>query len=728
MSKWTFFSLSNKIFVPTLALCITGITSCTSDSQMKNAYQWPEGITAPIAEKKEHIRTIHGDTVVDPYYWMIDYFKEGPDSSKVIEYLTAENQYLEQMMSGSKDFRERLFNEMKARIQEKDESVPVFENGYYYYSRTEEGKQYFKYCRKKGSLDAPEEVLLDVDAMAEKHAYFQLGGVSISPDNKWMVYGVDTVSRRQYTLYIKNLETGELSPEIITNTSGDAVWANDNKTIFYTFQNIKTLLTEKIKRHAVGTDTKNDVTVYHEKDNSNYIGVDKSRSGEYIMIISQATMSSETRYIKADQPLDEFKVFQPRIKNVLYSVEPQEDRFLILTNDNAQNFKLMECPLTQTTKEHWKEVIGHREDVLLSDVGGFKDFIVISERKNGLVQIKFIDKKTQQAHYLDFEQPAYRAGLGSNPEYNTATIRYGFSSLITPNSVYDYHVQAKTKELKKQQVVLGGYDANQYEAERLYITARDGALVPVSVVYKKGIKKDGKAPLLLYAYGSYGYSMDAAFSSNRLSLLDRGFIYAIAHIRGGEEMGRHWYENGKLFAKQNTFNDFVDCADALVKQKYTSPEHLYANGGSAGGLLMGAVANMRPELFNGIIADVPFVDVVNTMLDETIPLTTNEYDEWGNPNNKDAYEYMKSYSPYENIEAKAYPNMLVTTGLHDSQVQYFEPAKWVAKLRATKTNDSLLLLHTNMEFGHGGASGRFDYLKDVALMYGFIFSLENITE
>lgn len=728
MNTTDFKKNSRKALLPCILIVLAGVSSCQKKQEMKKEYQWPQGIQPPVAVKKEHLRTIHGDTVADPYYWMIDYFKEGPDSKEVIDYLTAENAYLDTMMSGNKQFRENLFNELKGRIQEKDESVPIFKNGYYYYTRTDEGKEYYKYCRKKGSLDAPEELLLDVDAMAEGYAYYHIGSFAVSPDNKLLLFGIDTLSRRQYDLVVKNLETGEMLPDKIPNTSGYGVWAKDNKTFFYTSQNVKTLLTEKIRRHQLGTPAEKDVTVYHEKDNSNYIGVEKSRSGEYIMIISQATMSSEYRYIKADNPAGEFILFQPRIKDVLYSIEPQEDRFLILTNDNAQNFKLMESPLDKTGKENWKEVIPHREDVLLSDIDGFKDFIVLSERKNGLVQIRFIDKKSGADHYLNFGEPAYRAGLGTNLEYDTKTIRYSFSSLVTPNSVYDYTVASQEKTLMKQQPVLGGYNPEEYISERIYIKARDGVSIPVSVVYKKGFKKDGKSPLLLNAYGSYGYSLDPAFSSNRLSLLNRGFAFAIAHIRGGEEMGRDWYEKGKLMHKKNTFNDFVDCAEELVNLKFTSPEHLYANGGSAGGLLMGAIANMRPDLFKGIIADVPFVDVVNTMLDVTIPLTTNEYDEWGNPNNKDAYEYIKSYSPYENIEEKEYPNMLVTTGLHDSQVQYFEPAKWVAKLRATKKGDTLLFLHTNMEFGHGGASGRFDYLKDIALMYAFIFSLEGITE
>jgi oligopeptidase B len=684
---------------------------------------------APVADKKEHWRDIHGDKVLDNYYWMYDFFGKGPDSTNVVNYLTAENTYLDEVMSSTKTFQENLFTEMKARIKEKDESVPVFKNGYFYYTRTEDGRQYYKYCRKKGSLDAPEEVLLDVDKLAEGHSYYSATGFSISEDNKLLAYGVDLVSRRQYAIYIKNLETGELLKDVIENTEGDPCWANDNKTIFYTAKNPVTLLSEKIQRHTLGTDAATDVLVYEEKDKSNYIGVGKSKNNKYIFIVSQATMSSEYRMIDAAKPNDSFKVFQPRMKDVLYNVITLSDKFLIRTNkDDAKNFKLMECPLEKTEVSGWKEVIPVRNDVLLQSVQEFGDFIVINERKDGLVKLRIRSLKDNSEHFIDFGEPAYSANFGANPEYNSTTLRYNYTSLTTPSSTYDYDMVSKVKTLKKQQEVLGGYNSADYTTERLYATANDGTRVPISLVYKNGFKKDGNAPLLLYGYGSYGASMDASFNSTRLSLLDRGFVYAIAHIRGGQEMGRQWYEDGKLMKKINTFNDFIDCGKFLVSEKYTSNKHLYAMGGSAGGLLMGAVINMAPEMWNGIVAQVPFVDVVNTMLDESIPLTTNEFDEWGNPKDKDAYFYMKSYSPYENIEKKNYPNMLVTTGLHDSQVQYFEPAKWVAKLREMKTDKNLLLFKTNMEYGHGGASGRFDYLKDVALNYAFLFKLEGITK
>ncbi len=685
--------------------------------------------TAPVAAKKEHVRNIHGDKVIDNYYWMYDFFGKGPDSTKVVDYLKAENSYLDQVMAGTKQFQADLFTEMKSRIKEKDESVPVFKNGYFYYSRTEDGKQYYKYCRKKGNLNAPEEILLDADKMAEGHAYFAATGFSVSEDNRYLAFGQDLVSRRQYTIHIKDLQTGQMLPDAIENTEGSAVWANDNKTIFYTAKNPVTLLSEKIMRHAMGTDPKKDALVYEEKDKSNYIGIDKSKNDKFIFIVSQATMSSEWRMIDASKANSAFTVFSPRMKDVLYTVVPLADRFLILTNkDDAKNFKLMECPLGTTSATAWKEVIPVRKDVLLQSVEEFRDFIVLNERKDGLVKLRVRSLKDKSEHYIDFGEPAYSANFGANPEYNSVSLRYNYTSLTTPSSTYDYDMSTKVKTLKKQQEVLGGYDPKDYVTERLYATAKDGTKVPISIVYKKGFKKDGNAPLLLYGYGSYGASMDATFGSTRLTLLNRGFAFAIAHIRGGQEMGRLWYENGKLMKKINTFTDFIDCGEFLVREKYTSKQHLYAHGGSAGGLLMGAVVNMAPDLWHGVIAQVPFVDVVNTMLDESIPLTTNEFDEWGNPKNKDAYFYMKSYSPYENVQKKNYPNILVTTGLHDSQVQYFEPAKWVAKLRDMKTDQNMLLLHVNMEFGHGGASGRFDYLKDMALNWAFLFTLEGIAK
>lgn len=690
-------------------------------------YKWPSA-KPPVAPIVPHIRNIHGDAVTDNYYWMNDYFKKGPDSTKVVKYLEAENQYLDTMMSSTKPFQQQLFTEMKNRIKEKDESLPSFKNGYFYYTRTENGKQYYKYCRKKGTLTAPEEVLLDVDEMAKGHPYYAVAGFNISEDNKLMAFGVDTVSRRQYIIYIKNLETGLIYKDQIHHTGGSSVWANDNKTLFYTANNPETLLSEKIKRHELHTPETQDAVVYNEQDHSNYIGVSKSKSGKYIFIISAGTLSSETRFINASNPQSVFKTFQPRMKEVLYDVSALDDKFLIVTNWNAKNFRLMECSINQTESTYWKEVIPNRKDVLLSGVEEFKNFVVISERKNGLEQLRVRNLKTGQESYLGFSEPSYTAFATSNPEYNTATLRYSYTSLTTPPSTYDYNMVSKQKKLMKQQEVVGGYQPTDYVSERLYATATDGTKIPVSIIYKKGFKKDGKAPLLLYAYGSYGISTEAAFNNTRLSLLNRGFAYAIANIRGGQEMGREWYENGKMMHKKNTFTDFIDCGKFLVQQGFTSKEHLYAQGGSAGGLLMGAVVNLAPDLWHGIIAQVPFVDVINTMLDESIPLTTNEFDEWGNPKNKDAYTYMKSYSPYENVVAKAYPNMLVTTGLHDSQVQYFEPAKWVAKLRAVKTDKNVLLLHTNMAYGHGGASGRFDYLNDVALNYAFLFALEGIAK
>ncbi len=710
-----------------LAAVATFAASCSNNPNMhKEIYKWP-GVKPPVAEIKPKDVGMFGDKRIDDYYWMGDYFFKGPDSTKVVDYLKAENAYTDTMMSGTKQFQDKLFKEMKGRIKEKDESVPSFDNGYYYYTRTVEGTEYYLVCRKKGSLDAKEEVMLDVNKMAAGHAYFSVAGASVSPDNKLLVYGVDTVSRRQYTLHIKNLETGETYSDHIANTEGYGVWANDNKTIYYVDKNPVTLLSEKIMKHVLGA-TMPDVLVYEEKDKSNYIGVAKTKSDQYLLIQSSATQSSEVRYANANDAEPVFKVFQPRMKDVLYSVDHQGSRFLVTTNKDAQNFRLMEAPLDRTGMDSWKELVPNRADVLLEDVECFKDFLVLTERKNGLNQLRIMDLAHNKEHYLDFGEPAYAAHASANPDYNSRKLRYGYTSLTTPSSVFDYDMSSRAKTLLKEQEVIGGYDKTNYVTERLWAKAKDGSKIPISLVYKKGFKKDGQQPLLLYAYGSYGASMDASFSSARLTLLDRGFCYAVAHIRGGEEMGRQWYEDGKLMKKKNTFTDFIDCAEFLIAEKFTGKEHLYINGGSAGGLLMGVVVNMRPDLWRGVVADVPFVDVVTTMLDESIPLTTNEFDEWGNPKEKDAYDYMKSYSPLDNVTPRNYPNLLVTTGLHDSQVQYFEPAKWVAKLRVNNTGKNVIMLKTNMDFGHGGASGRFDYLKDVALRYAFYFALEGITE
>ena len=720
-------------FLPAIIIAASVISSCNNDNSKetamtKTAFKWPDSMAAPVAEKKARELVAHGDTRIDNYYWMNDYFKNGPDSTKVVDYLKAENAYFDTMMSGTKTFQENLYSEMKGRIKEKDESVPVFKNGYFYYSRVVEGKDYFVYCRKKENLQAPEEILLDVNAMAEGHNYFSATGFEVSMDNKLLAYGVDMLSRRQYKIFVKNLVTGETYKDVILNTEGDPVWANDNQTIFYTAKNPVTLLSEKIKRHKLGTTTTADKTVYEEKDQSNYIGVGKTKSDKFILITSQATLSSEVRWIDANKPEAAFIVFQPRMKEVLYSVDHAVDKFYIRTNLQAKNFKIMTSAENKTDSSAWKELIPHNEKVLIQGFDLFKDFMAISERKDGLTQIHILNTKDSSSHYLAFDEATYSANISNSPDYNTDVMRFNYTSLTTPNSVYDYNMRTTEKKLMKRQEVVGSFKSEDYETERLMATAKDGTKIPISIVYKKGYKKDGNAPLLLYGYGSYGASMEASFSSVRLSLLDRGFAFAIAHIRGGQEMGRYWYEDGKMMKKINTFTDFIDCADYLLANKYSSKEHLYANGGSAGGLLMGAVVNMKPEIWHGVISAVPFVDVLTTMSDPTIPLTTNEYDEWGNPADKESYFNMKSYSPYDNVRNQAYPNMLITTGLHDSQVQYFEPAKWVAKLRDMKTDKNVLLMYTNMEAGHGGASGRFKVLKDRAREYAFLFALEGITK
>jgi len=694
-----------------------GLFACKENK--KNMSAEIKTIKPPVAEQIDTTMSIHGDTRVDKYYWMND-----RNDPKVISYLTAENNYLDTIMGPHKELRKKLYEEMRGRIMETDASVPYLKNGYYYYSRYETGKEYPIYCRKKGSLEASEEIILNVNVLATDHQYYQVGALSVSPDAQWLAYGVDTVSRRQYTIYIKNLQTGEVLADAIPETSGSAAWASDNKTFFYTVKNPVTLREERVMRHVTGTDVQTDKEIFNEKDETFYVEVQRSKSGKFIMIESSSTVSTEYRILDASKPDGAFRVFEPRKRDHLYEIDHQDDKFYVVTNWDAVNFRLMECGLEKTARENWKEVIAHRADVLLQGIELFRHHMVLSERKNGLTQLRVINSQTKEDHYLQFEEPAYVASISINPEFDTKTLRYSYTSMQTPVSTYDYDMDTKKTELRKRQEVLGGYDPKNYVTERLYVTARDGVKVPVSLVYKKGFEKNGKMPLLLYGYGSYGYSIEPGFNSNRLSLLDRGFAYAIAHIRGGEEMGRQWYEDGKLFKKMNTFNDFIDCAEYLVKAHYTDSSHLYAMGGSAGGLLMGAIVNMRPGLWNGVIAAVPFVDVITTMLDESIPLTTGEFDEWGNPKKKDYYDYMKAYSPYDNVKAQAYPNMLVTTGLHDSQVQYWEPAKWVAKLRELKTDNHMLLMHTNMEAGHGGASGRFKSLEDVALQYAFLLDLE----
>ena len=677
----------------------------------------------PIAKIIPHQLEKHGHIRTDNYYWLND--RENPE---VIDYLNKENEYYQKSTEHTKAFQKDLFEEMKARIKEDDESYPYFYNGYYYITRFEKGKDYPIYSRKKESLTSAEEIMFDCNEMAKDFTYFNLNGISISEDNKWVSFGIDTVSRRQYTIQIKNLETNEILPLKIENTSGGATWASDNKTIFYTRKDEVTLRSDKIFKHKLGSNPADDVVVYFEKDDTFNVTVYKSKSKKYLIITSESTLTSEYQILLSSTPDSKFKVFQKRTRELEYSISHYEDSFYIVTNkDDATNFKLMKTPEDKTSKENWVDLIPHREEVLLEGIDIFKDYLVVSERFDGLNKIRIMPWNRGEEYYLPFEIETYTAYTTTNIDFDTEILRYGYQSMATPSSIIDFNMRTKEKTVLKEQEVLGGkFDKNNYIEERIWATATDGTKVPISMVYRKGIKLNGKNPFLLYAYGSYGMTMDPYFSTTRLSLLDRGFIYAIAHVRGGEDLGRNWYEDGKLLKKKNTFTDFIDCSKFVIEQKYTSPEHLYAEGGSAGGLLMGAIINMNPELYNGVIAQVPFVDVVTTMLDETIPLTTGEYDEWGNPNKKKYYNYMLSYSPYDNVEKKEYPNMYISTGLHDSQVQYWEPAKWVAKLRVYKTNDKQLYLDTNMEAGHGGASGRFEALKEVAKEFTFLLDLEKI--
>jgi|TARA_R110002020_G_scaffold4110_4_gene18409 oligopeptidase B len=713
MKKLTYMSLACLIFA----------ASCNEKETSDSTKQMD--ITPPKADKIAKNLEMHGDVRDDSYYWLND-----RENAEVIDYLERENDYYDKMTAHTDGFKDDLFEEMKSRIKEDDASVPYFYNGYYYITRYETGQDYPIYSRKKGSLDAEEEILFNVNDMAKGHSYFNMNGLNVSPDNKWVAFGVDTVSRRKYTIHIKNLETNEILKETIPLTTGGSTWANDSKTLFYTKKDEQTLRSNQIFRHIKGTPAASDKLIFTEEDETFGTYIYKTKSEKYLVIGSYSTLTSEFQILDANKPNGDFKVFQPRTRGLEYSISHFGDQFYIVTNlNNATNFKLMKTSESNTNMEDWVEVIPHRDDVYLEDIDIFKEYLVVSERENGLNKIHIQRWDGTEDYYLPFERETYTASPTQNIEFDTKILRYAYNSLGTPASIIDFNMETREKEVKKQTEVLGGnFDPANYEEKRVWATAADGTKIPVSMIYRKGMKKDGSNPLLQYGYGSYGATMDPYFSSVRLSLLDRGFIYAIAHVRGGQYLGRQWYENGKLLTKKNTFTDFIDVSKFLIAEGYTSPDHLYAQGGSAGGLLMGAVVNMAPELYNGVIAAVPFVDVVTTMLDDSIPLTTGEYDEWGNPNEKEYYDYMKSYSPYDNVSAQEYPNMFVTTGLHDSQVQYWEPAKWVAKLREMKTGDNILLLHTNMEAGHGGASGRFEGLKEVAKNYAFFLDLEGKTE
>ena len=700
--------------------------------------------TPPDVAKKPHEMTIHGDTRVDDYYWMrlTDEQKSAEEkdshTQEVVDYIDAENDYTESRLKHTKKFQDKLFDEIVDRIKKDDESVPYLDNGYFYYTRYEKGKEYAIHCRKKESLDGEEEILLDENVLAKGHDYFAVGGLDVSPDNQWMSYGVDLVSRRIYTIYFKNLVTGDVLKQTIPNSTGSVAWANDNKTVFYTSKNEVTLLPEKIWRHKVGTDSAKDELVYEEKDESFYNGVYRSKSGEFIIIWNSSTLVNDYHILSANDPDGEFNNFSPRGTEHEYSIDHYQDKFYIITNWEAKNNRLMETSENATDMGNWKEVIAHRNDVHLLGMEIFKDHLVLNERKDGLRGLRVINQKNGQDEYINFGEQTYTARISVNEEFNTNILRYGYTSMVTPSSTYDYNMNTGEITLMKQQEVVGGYDQSLYRSERHYALARDGQPVPISLVYKKDLKNDPTfnnqgAPdnpqnLLLYAYGSYGSTRDPYFSSTRLSLLDRGFIYAIAHVRGSQIYGRQSYDDGKMLNKKNTFTDFIDAGKYLVKEGLTDPNHLFAEGGSAGGLLIGAIVNMAPELWKGTIAAVPFVDVVTTMLDASIPLTSNEWDEWGNPEEKKYYDYMLSYSPYDQVIDQVHPNMLVTSGFFDSQVQYWEPLKWMAKLRDNWQGENVLYLHMNMDAGHGGKSGRFRRYREVALEYAFLFDLVGIKE
>ena len=675
----------------------------------------------PKPNRIPHTLEKHGDVRVDEYYWM-----RNKENQEVLDYLKAENDYAEKMMGQSKKLEDALYQEIKERIKPTDLSVPFQMGEYWYYVRYETDKEYGIYCRKRHTLESQEEIMLDANLLAEGHEFFSLGNWMVSINEELLAYAIDTQGRRIYTIYVKNLTSGEVLSDTIPDVTGNMDWANDNRTVFYSKQDPETLRSNQIFRHVLGTDPADDQCVFDETDETFSVYVYKTKSKRYVMIASHQTVTSEYRYLEADDPFGKFQIVHPRERGHEYDVDHFEDRFFIRTNDHAKNFRLMTVDVRTPGKEHWQERIPHRDNVLFEGIELFQDFMVLEERKEGLTHLRIVPWEGEGEHDLDFWEPTYFVAFGDNHELQTPLLRFGYTSMTTPMTIYDYNMKTKEKVFLKQEEVLGNFDSKNYQTERLYASAPDGVSIPISLVYRKGLTPNGQHPLLLYGYGSYGLSMDASFSSSRISLLDRGFVYAIGHVRGGEELGRWWYDDGRLLKKKNTFTDFIACAEYLIEKHYAHPQQLFAMGGSAGGLLVGAATNMRPDLFKGVIAQVPFVDVVTTMLDASIPLTTSEYDEWGDPNQKQFYDYMLSYSPYDNIEAKDYPHLLVTTGLYDSQVQFWEPVKWVAKLRAVKTDDHYLLLKTNMEAGHGGASGRFKHHRETAFNFAFLLHLAGV--
>ncbi len=683
--------------------------------------------TPPVAALRPHEVKSPFGTRVDPYYWLRDDERKDPD---VIAYLNAENAYKEAVLAHTEGLEKKLYAEIVGRIKQDDATVPARKNGYWYYTRYETGSEYPIYARKKGTLDAPEEILANANELAKGHDFYQIGGLEISPDNRLMAIAEDTVGRRQYVLRVKDLATGQWLPDRVENVEPDLAWANDNRTLLYVDKDPVTLLSKRVKKHVLGRPAEKNEVVYEEPDDSFYMGVAKSKTDRYIYIVVQSTVSSEYRYADANDPELEFRVAIPRERDHEYQLEEVGDRFVMRTNWRAKNFRIVEVPIAEVAdRAKWRDVVPHREDTFVAGFDTFRDYLAVSERSGGLRKLRVKSWDGKKDALIDAAEPAYTMALGTNEEQDTDTLRYVYTSLTTPNTTYDYDMKTGKQVLLKRDPVLGDFDPSRYATEFVFAPARDGAKIPVSLLYRKGTKRDGTAPLYQYAYGSYGYSQDPAFRSSVLSLVDRGFVYAIAHIRGGQDMGRQWYEDGKLLKKKNTFTDFVDVTRFLVQQKYADPERVFGMGGSAGGLLMGAVANIAPQDYKALVAHVPFVDVVTTMLDESIPLTTNEYDEWGNPGaSKEYYDYMLSYSPYDQVSKQDYPAMLVTTGLWDSQVQYWEPAKWVARLRTMKTDDNPLLFRTNMDAGHGGKSGRFERFREIAEEYAFVLDQAGIDE
>ncbi|MDT5123874.1 MAG: oligopeptidase [Acidobacteriota bacterium] len=670
--------------------------------------------TPPMAKKTPKETKIHGTTLVDNYFWLRE--KNNPE---VLAYLEAENAYTDAVMKPTADMQAKLYKEMISHIKETDRSVPYHQGDYFYYSRTEQGKQYPIYCRKRGGLDAKEEVTLDMNELAKGLKFMGLGAYSVSDDGNYLAYTTDSTGYRQYTLYVKDLRTGQLLPEKIERV-GSVMWATDNKTVFYSTEDATTKRSDKFFRHAIGSD-KSDL-VYEDKDELFDVHGGRTRDKAMVFIVSGSKTSTEYRYIPADKPMEAPKVILPREANHEYSVDHRGDLFYIRTNKEAKNFRLVTAPVSDPQVKNWKELIPHHPEIKIEDIDLFANHLVVAEFENGLQQLRVVDLKTNKSHRIEFPEPVYTTSVNVNPEFNTRTLRFAYQSLVTPNSVFDYNMDTGQRTLLKQTEIPGGFDRANYKSERIFATASDGTRIPISIVYRKDTKMDGKNPFLLYGYGSYGASITPTFSPARLSLLDRGFIYAIAHIRGGGELGEPWREAGRMMNKRNTFTDFISSAEYLIKQKYTSSDRLIIQGASAGGMLMGAVVNMRPDLFKAAVAQVPFVDIINTMLDASLPLTTSEYIEWGNPNEKPAFDYMISYSPYDNVKAQNYPAMLIKVSLNDSQVPYWEGAKFAAKLRATKTDNNVLLLKTNMGAGHGGSSGRYDALKETAFDYAFMLN------